>query len=201
MDAKPAAKPRTEKFEKRLDRIIRTAAVMFTERGYDSTSLDEIAERLKIHKATLYHYVDSKEEILYRCLAMTLEDLQEALAFVRDSREPALVKLRTFFVALIKVQTTDLGRCLCLVGPKPLGRKASARILERQRELDRAVRGIFEQGLADGSLRGCDPRLATAMLFGAFNWVANWYKPSGPLTPEAVADAFLTMMIDGVAAR
>lgn len=201
MQQKADVKPRSAQFEARRRRIIVTAAKMFNDRGYESTSLDEIAERLKLHKATLYHYIENKEEILYQCLEITMADLHEALAFVQDTREPALEKLRRFFTALIHVQLTDMGKCLCLVGPKPLGKKANQKIRQKQRQLDAAIRGIFEQGVADGSIASCEPKLATALMFGAFNWIARWYKPSKQSSPQQIAEAFLNLVIEGARPR
>lgn len=187
-------------FDNKLAYIVQAGARMFTERGYDSTSLDQIAEKVKIHKTTLYHYINNKEDILYRALMITLEGLAEVLEDAESGKAPPLERLRRFFNALIEVQTTDVGRCLCLIGPQPLGKKTGQEIKKQMRRLDQAVRNLISEGVADGSIRPSDPRLASAMLFGAFNWVARWYRKGGEYTPADIGKAYLNFFIEGIAA-
>ncbi|MBI5445917.1 MAG: TetR/AcrR family transcriptional regulator [Deltaproteobacteria bacterium] len=181
--------------------ILHTGAKTFNEHGYESTSLDDIAQKVQMHKTTLYHYVSNKEEILHKILMITLDQLADALKQLESGAEPPIERLRRFFMALIEVQTTDFGRCLCLIGPQPLSRKTAHEIKNEMRRLDKAVTDLIREGIAGGSIVRCDPRLASAMLFGAFNWVARWYQPNKQLLPAGVGDAFLRLFIDGLAPR
>ena len=76
--------PSTQKHEDKRTAILRTAAQLFAANGYEATSLDMIADQLGIHKATLYHYVDNKESILFQCLVMSFGDLDAVIGRMKD---------------------------------------------------------------------------------------------------------------------
>jgi hypothetical protein len=63
------------------------------------------------------------------------------------------------------------------------------------------VRDLLTEGIADGSVKPCDPSMFSALLFGALNWVPRWHSGNGKLTIPQVADTFMDMLIDGIATR
>ncbi len=189
------------KHEDKRTAILRTAAQLFAEKGYEATSLDNIAERLGMHKATLYHYVDNKESILFQCLVTSFGDLDEVIEKTRDRSVPVLERLRLFVRSLALAQNNDFGRCLVLVGARPLENAPGNEIRQFQRRLDSTVRGLITEGIADGSIRPCDPSMFSALLFGALNWVPRWHAEGGKLSIEQVADTFMDMLVGGVGTR
>lgn len=188
------------KHEDKRTAILRTAAQLFAEKGYEATSLDMIAERLGMHKATLYHYVQNKESILYQCLVMSFGDLDDVLRQVQDRSIPPLERLRLFVRRLAVAQNNDFGRCLVLVGSRPLEAMPGGEIRQFQRRLDNTVRDLITEGIADGSVRPCHPGMFSALLFGGLNWVPRWHKDTGRLAIPEVADTFMDILIDGIAA-
>ncbi len=198
-----AKRPRgaTDKHDDRLTQILKTAANLFAEHGYESTSLETIAERLDMHKATLYHYVSGKEQILFLCQSRSFADLEDVYEHVQDTSRPVLERLRFFAVHLAHAQHTEFGRCLVRVGPKPLAEAAGGEIRKVQRRLDTIVRDLLKEGMATGELRQLDPALCGAMLFGALNWVPRWFKPEGRYSVDDVANGFFDIFEDGVRAR
>jgi AcrR family transcriptional regulator len=199
--AKPVRKRKqTEaRHEDKRTAILRTAAQLFAANGYESTSLDKIAEVLGMHKATLYHYVDNKESILYQCLIKSFGDLDAVMKQMEDRTIPALDRLRMFARSLALAQNNDYGRCLVLVGSRPLDMAPGGEIRKFQRRLDATVRALVVEGIADGSVKPCHPGLVSAMLFGSLNWVPRWFENGGKLTLEQVVDNFLDMLISGIA--
>ena len=192
---------KSSQFDGKLGLILQTGARMFTERGYENTSLDNIAEKLKIHKTTIYHYIKQKEDILYQALMITIEGLGGALEEAETGVEPPLERLKRFFLALVEVQTTDFGRCLCQIGPQPLSKEPGKKIKKEMRRMDKAVRDLVTQGIAEGSIRPCDPKLVSAMLFGAFNSLVRWYRKGGAYAPSDVGNAYLDFFVNGIATR
>ena len=178
--------------------ILRTAAQLFSQNGYEATSLDMIADQLGMHKATLYHYVDNKESILYQCLVASFGDLEAVIERMGDRSIPVLQRLRMFSHSLALAQNNDFGRCLVLVGSRPL-ELTGDEIRKFQRRLDETVRALVTEGIADGSIKPCHPGLFSALLFGALNWVPHWYKDAGPLSVEQVAHQFMDMITEGIA--
>lgn len=180
--------------------ILRTAAQLFAANGYEATSLDMIADALGMHKATLYHYVDNKEGILYECLLKSFADLDTVMESMEDRTTPALARLRLFARSLASAQNSDFGRCLVLVGSRPLDLVPGGEVRKFQRRLDSTVRALVVEGIADGSIKPCNPGLVSAMLFGALNWVPRWFDSRGSLSLEQIVDAFLDMLVSGIAA-
>lgn len=191
--------PPSSKHEDKRTAILRTAAQLFAARGYEATSLDTIADQMGMHKATLYHYVDSKESILYQCLVHSFGDLEDVLSRMADPGTPVLERLRLFVHSLAQAQNNDFGRCLVLVGSRPLEMTSDGGIRAFQRRLDTTVRELVAAGIADGSIRPCDPALFGALLFGALNWVPRWHRETGRLSLAQVVDGFLDMLLLGVA--
>jgi AcrR family transcriptional regulator len=145
--------PSTQKHEDKRTAILRTAAQLFAANGYEATSLDMIADQLGIHKATLYHYVDNKESILFQCLVMSFGDLDAVIERMKDRSIPVLERLRIFVRSLAAAQNNDFGRCLVLVGSRPLDQAPGDSIRQFQRRLDMTVRDLITEGIADGSFR------------------------------------------------
>ncbi|MDR3452411.1 MAG: TetR/AcrR family transcriptional regulator [Rhodoferax sp.] len=179
--------------------ILRTAAQLFAANGYEATSLDMIADQLGMHKATLYHYVDNKESILYQCLVKSFGDLDNVMKSMEDRSIPVLQRLRIFVHSLALAQNNDFGRCLVLVGSRPLDMMPGGEIRQFRRRLDVTVRALITEGIADGSIKPCHPGLFSALLFGALNWVPRWYSETGKLDLSEVVDTFMNMLTQGIA--
>jgi AcrR family transcriptional regulator len=192
--------PNTQKHEDKRTAILRTAAQLFAVNGYESTSLDMIADQLGIHKATLYHYVDNKESILYQCLVKSFGDLDSVILQTKDRSVPVLDRLRVFVRSLAAAQNNDFGRCLVLVGSRPLDQAPGNSIRQFQRRLDMTVRELITEGIADGSIRSFDPSIFAALLFGALNWVPRWHKDTGRLSVQQIVDHFMDLLTKGIEA-
>jgi AcrR family transcriptional regulator len=194
------ASPPSAKHEDKRTAILRTAAQLFAANGYEATSLDMIADQLGMHKASLYHYVDNKESILYECLVKSFGDLDAVMDRMRDRTTPVLERLRIFVRSLAAAQNNDFGRCLVLVGERPLELAPGNNIRQFQRRLDTTVRALITEGIADGSLRPYDPAIFSALLFGALNWVPHWHRPEGKRSVQQVVDGFMDLLTTGIAA-
>ena len=189
------------KHEDKLTAILRTAAQLFAVNGYEATSLDMIAEQLGMHKATLYHYVDNKESILYQCLVKSFGDLDEVMKRMEDRSIPVLARMRMFVRSLAMAQNNDFGRCLVLVGSRPLDLGSGGEIRQFKQRLDVTVRSLITEGIADGSVKPCHPGMFGALLFGALNWVPRWYNEDGKLSIEDIADNFMDILTQGIATK
>jgi AcrR family transcriptional regulator len=200
VDIQPRRKTKvvSAKHDDKRAAILLSAAKLFASNGYEATSLDMIAEQMGMHKATLYHYFPSKEQVLYQCLIKSFGDLEEVLVRMEDKRTPVLQRLREFVRRVALAQNNEYGRCLVLVGSRPLELMPDDGIRQFQRRLDQTVRSLIKEGIKDGSVRDCHPGLFSALLFGGLNWVPRWHRNEGRLSVEAVADAFVDMLLNGV---
>lgn len=183
---------------KRLS-ILRTAARIFAERGYHTTSVSEVAELLGVSKPFLYYYLKNKEDILFECSRIATEELQAVLEQVRTLRGSAWEKLQLLFRGYARVMSTDFGICLIRsTTPGSLPPELREKLFAGRRRLNREVERLLAEGIAEGSIRSLHPRLASFALFGAFNWITTWYRADGAMSPEAIADLFLDLFARGL---
>ena len=183
------------------DAVLRAAAQLFNEFGYHETSLAMVAERLQVTKPTLYYYIKNKEEILFECVRLGLELLRSAIADAAASGGTALDKLKAAMHEYAMIVTRDFGMCLIRVGEDPLAPTGRKKLRRLKAELDHEFRALIEQGIAEGSLAPCDPKLAAFTLAGALSWIGRWYDPRGPLSAEAVARQSTAMLMNGLSPR
>jgi AcrR family transcriptional regulator len=180
--------------------ILRAAARIFTERGYHTTSVADVAEALGVSKPFLYYYLKNKEDILFACSRIATEQLHEVLDGIRNAPGTGWDKLRMLFRGYARVMCTDFGICLIRsTTPGSLPKEMRERLYAGRRRLNSEVERIVAQGIADGSIRSLHPRMASFALFGAFNWISNWYRAEGPMSPEGIADVFLDLFARGMA--
>lgn len=198
---RPKAAQSSDEPQDKLSEILLAAAQCFIEKGYEATSLVDIANKVGLHKATLYHYIRSKNEILFKCLERSFHDLDDMDTLVQDEHFPPIERFEYFFRRLILAQNSDFGRCLNLVGPQPLDGDSGAKVRSFQRRLDRIARSLLEAGIKQGNLNPTHPVIASAFLFGSTNWVPHWYKPGHSLGLEAISDEFLRIFCCGVRNR
>lgn len=193
--------PESQRETKRLS-ILNAAAKIFNERGYHQTSVDDVADALGVSKPTLYYYLKNKEQMLFECSRIATEQVHDMLDEVRKTEANGWDKLSLVFRGYAQVMTTDFGICLILhAAPGSLPDDSREKLWVGRRRLNREVERIIAQGIADRSIRNCDPLTLSFAIFGAFNWITYWYKSNGPLAPEQIADSFMKLFADGVKAR
>jgi hypothetical protein len=81
-----------------------------------------------------------------------------------------------------------------------LSPEAYAEVRNYKRKIDRRLRGFLQEGVADGSIAACDPKLAAFAIAGALNWICIWYEPDGPQSPDEIATQFARTLTHGLAA-
>lgn len=174
------------------------AAQVFNERGFAASTLDEVAERLNITKPTLYYYVSSKDEILYECVRMGLTLLQEAIQLAGASGGSALDKLVVAMRKYAEIVTMDFGMCVIRVGEDPLPPQSQRQLRRIKSAIDQEFRELIRQGVEEGSIRSCDPKITAFALAGALSWIGRWYQPGGELTPPQIADHCVALLVNGL---
>ena len=96
------------------------------------------------------------------------------------------------------ILTEDFGRCLILVGEDPLPKDARKDLRALKGRIDKRFRSVIAEGIEDGSIRPCDPKMAAFAAAGALSWIARWYDPRGPLSPQELADQMIDLLVHGV---
>ena len=181
--------------------VLKTAAELFLEKSYGRTSLDDIAKRLNITKPALYHYFQKKEEILLECYRWGTGLIEESLTEIEGSAGTGLEKVAAFVYSYANVMTVNFGRCVMRLDEGDLSDKALHEVRTYKRKIDRQLRSFIQEGIRDGSIAPCDPKIAAFSIAGAVNWICMWYEPEGPLTAEEIASQFARTLTQGLARR
>lgn len=191
---------RSERAAKR-EAVLRAAVQMFNARGFHATSLEDVAASLGISKPTIYHYLGNKDQVLLECVTIGLQQLLSAAETARQQSGSGLERLRAFLIRYAEVNMDDFGRCVVRTGDEALSPDSARRFRDLKREIDTAMRGLIEEGMADGSITGSDPRLLAFTLAGALNWPARWHDAGGAQSVEEIAQAMVEILSQGFAPR
>lgn len=187
-----------DKHSVKAKEILLAAATIFNRRGYHETSMSDVAQALGVSKPYLYYYLKNKEDILFECSRIATEDLHKMLDEVRRSTVGGWDRLALIFKGYARVMTTEFGICLIRnTAPGSLGEGGRERLWVGRRRLNREVEQIIAQGVADGSIRACDPIALSFALFGTFNWMTFWYRSDGPSSPDELAEKFMDIFAHG----
>lgn len=189
-----------EQFRLKRNALLREAARAFSSGGFHNTSLDDVAAALGVTKAALYHYVHSKQEILFECHMMSLDLGDQALDHARRNGRTGLERLSMLARRYIELITGEMGRFAVLSEYDALTPE-NRLIIGRRRDLfEREMREMVEQGLADGTIQTVDPKLAVFFFMGAVNWMTRWFRPDGSHSGEAIAAGFSELFTRGLRA-
>lgn len=187
----------------RAAEIRRTAARIFHEKGYDATSIQDIADAVGILKGSLYYYIDTKEDLLFEVIKAAHEKGVRDVAAWRDTTAPPAMKLR----AAIEGHVTSNLENIAEVGVffqdfRSLSPERRAEIVKDRDFYDRNLLELVEQGQEAGEFNAdLDPKMAVMAMLGMMNWVYQWYRPDGPLSPREIASAFADLLLGGLANR
>lgn len=184
-----------------LESVLRTAVDVFTERGYDGTSMEDLARRLGVAKSAIYHHVESKERLLELALDRALDGLTELAAQTRRLEGPAIVRLEHLVrgsVLVLHEQLPYVTLLLRVRGNTQVERAA----LNRRRQLDRYAASLVKEAERDGDVRpDVDPATTARLLFGMVNSIVEWYAPKAGDTPHHMAAAVCAVAFDGLRLR
>lgn len=178
--------------------ILQTAVRMFLEHGYARTSLNDVADQLKITKPALYHYFRNKEDILLECSRRGVALIEEGLAEAAGRVGTGLEKVSVFIRAYARAILVDFASCVVRVDERELSAEAQAEIRRYKRHVDRKLRSFVQEGLDDGSIAPCDPNIAAFLLGGAVVSISAWYKPQGAMSGESIVTQFVETLTRGL---
>ncbi len=195
------ATARAQQRELKRQAVLQTAAQLFNERGFHQTSLDDIAERLHVTKPTLYYYVKSKDDILLECVRSALELMKSEINAARQRGGRALDQLVTCMRIYSDIVTQDFGKCVIRIGEEPLPPPVQKELRRLKAGIDHEFRRLIADGVQEGTIAPCDPKLAAFVLAGALSWIGRWYREDGKLSSEQIADQATHILLSGILAR
>jgi AcrR family transcriptional regulator len=179
------------------DAVLTAAVRLFNERGYDATSMYDIAVSLGITKSSVYHHISGKEQLLQMAMDQALDGLFEAADEVRDLELPALDRLERLIQLCVIVLAERFEFVTVLLRVRG-NTEVEQHALARRREFDAIVTDLVKQAQAEGGVRpDVDPATAARLLLGMVNSLTEWYKPR-PGGAGAIAGAVTTIAFEGL---
>jgi AcrR family transcriptional regulator len=180
--------------------ILRTAARLFQQRGYDATSMNDVAAALNLSKGGLYHHFESKDHILFDLMDGAMDITQQRVVEqVRKIADPETA-LRTLIKLHIDVvlSVRDREITVMLHENHPLPPALRRRINKRKKDYVHFLENLIAHvQRARGSKGGVSPRAAAFALLGMINWIYQWYKPDGVLTGEDISREYTQIFFAG----
>ena len=181
-----------------LESVLATAVLVFNERGFDGTSIDDISRRLGISKSAVYHHIDSKDALLGLALDRALAGLEHAVTHVRGLDGAAVDRLEVLIRSSVDVLVAKLPYVTLLLRVRG-NSEVERRALGRRRRIDRFAAELVTLAVAEGDLRsGIDPVVTARLLFGAVNSLTEWLTPGQPHDPLILSDAITLMAFAGL---
>lgn len=197
-DRRPRGRPGYDR-----DAVLRRAIDLFNLRGYEATSISDLASELGVTKSAIYYHFGSKEEILAAALDEALSGLDSVVAAaaqigVDGTANQRLRATVTAAVQILAAHRPAVTLLLRVRGNSTLEQAA----LERRRHIDDQLTTLVQQAIDEGALRSdVDTDVVSRLIFGMVNSLTDWYRPDGSLTPDALASTVASVLFQGLEAR
>ncbi|CAM5602485.1 AcrR family transcriptional regulator [Aquamicrobium terrae] len=189
--------------------LMDSAARLFREKGYDSTSLKELALAVGVSPSAMYWYFPSKNDLLYSVIKRTLQRFEDGmmrvLATVDDTPPSRLAAFVRYYVEAQLSGSSDVAAYSYvyatghMLDHLPESNRAELRDIERR--IFRFVRGTIQQGVDEGSFSAEFPGTAALAIVGMCEHVQTWFRPDGKGTVEEIADRYANLALSMVCYR
>jgi len=180
--------------------ILRAAARLFQEQGYDGTSMNDVAAALKLSKGGLYHHFQSKDEILFDLMSHAMDITEQRVLNPARAIPDPEERLRTLIRRHIAVVLSERDReiTVMLHENHPLSPALRKRINGRKKDYIHFVENLVaDVQRARGSKGTVRPRAAAFALLGMINWIYQWYRPAGSLQEENLVQQYTEIFFQG----
>ena len=179
--------------------ILEAAAQVFRQKGFHGASMSDIAAAVSLRKASLYHHVSSKQEILLELLERALELLLERISLISTQNISADEKLQRMIREYLQIliENIDLASVL-LFEHRSLERRQRIRHIPNRDKFESLWKDVIIEGV-DKKIFTCEnPGVATRALLGIMNWTITWYSPDGELSIQQIADQYSNLLLKGL---
>jgi AcrR family transcriptional regulator len=187
--------------DRQRDSILRSAARLFRERGFADTGMRDIAAAADLSAANLYHYFDSKNDLLFYCQDRALDRMLAAVALARTGSRSAAERLHVVLSAHLQTLLDEIEGATAHLQIDSLPPSLRDVIVKKRDRYERALRRIIADGIRRGELVDMDPAVVARAMLGAMNWTVTWFRPDGPDTPIAVGEMISRFLVRGIALR
>lgn len=194
-------------YKLKRDELVRVAAMLFKDKGYNATTLNDIAKSADLDRASVYYYIGSKEEFFKEVIKSAVDqNIEEVEKLLRVRSLDPVQKLEK----LIALLMTSYDECypymyvyiqeqMHVVAEE--GTSWAQNMAQQTHRFEKAALTLIDQGIQKGLLRtDVVPVLAANAMFGMLNWTHRWHKPEGRYSASEIASSFSKIFLDGMKA-
>jgi len=179
--------------------ILLAAAKLFRDRGYQATSMRDLAEAVDLKASSLYNHIGSKEEILQEICMLNAERFSQGMASIQNQPFSALQKIEQLIKLHIDIAKSDYTSVTSFNDEwRHLGEPALSDFKEKRRQYEKQFLEILNQGISSGTLRNIDPQIYLYTILSSMQWV---YHSSSELSADAICEGIRTLLIEGVSIK
>lgn len=187
---------------RRYEELLETALQLFRKKGYHATSMQDIADAMGLRKASLYHYIDAKEDLLVAIYRRTISEYSERIRSISEGPGAAADRLaQAIKMHLASIISHADMFAVYINENRSLPPAHQAAVREASRDYRRRFEDIIREGIAAGEFKPVDPHVAALLVLGACNWLPQWYSPSGKMSTEEITALFTEVLFKGLLAR
>lgn len=184
---------------KRRDEVLATAEKLFADRGYHATSVRDIATALEIKAGSLYAHIETKDDLLWELVNEAAGRFFAAAEPIIGSELVPIEKLRRLIAAHVAVVTGSVTSASVYTTEwRHLTEPRRAEFAARRDEYERMVRGLVRDCIREGTFVDMDEKFATLLILSSINWIYQWFRADGPMTPEEIARKLTEMLFNGL---
>ena len=184
-----------------VQRILQEAAELFIAKGYDATSMRDIAQRAGVSKSLLYHHFTDKYQIFMQVTATSGLGLNETVSAAVAAGQTPTEKLRIFMTST--ADFFEKNRLSWIAASQDFWnsneKRMSLQSKLRRDGFEKLLRSILEEGVAKGEFEINDLRLSGRLILSSLNWMHRWYNPSGSRRAGEIAEEYFRMITGGIA--
>ncbi len=183
----------------RRDEVLQRAEELFSERGYHATSVRDIAEALNIKGGSLYAHIETKEDLLWDIVSAAADRFFDAVNPIIESDLIPVEKLRRVIGAHVRVIAGSAASASVYSTQwRHLSEPRRGRFAARRDAYEQMVRGLVRDCIREGTFADVDEKFATLLILSSINWIYQWYRADGPMTPEEIARKLTEMLFNGL---
>lgn len=186
-----------ERYERRRLEVIAAAARLFAERGYQETSMQDLTKATGLTAGGLYHYIESKDQLLFSICDDLMEPLLEQARQIVAADAPPEEQLRDLLRAWLTQIATHRDHMLVFAQERHVIEREPQwrRIRAQRRAFEQLLGDVLARGEADGTMVFPDRAFAQLALLGMVNYTPQWLNPRGRLSPEEIADGYCKLIL------
>lgn len=180
-----------------MDAIVDAAVRIFSERGYNATTMRDIAKAVGILPGSLYAHIESKEALLVEIVLTGTKSFQSIQKMIATSKASATDTMRAAIKAHIHIVAENPERCLIVFHQwRYLNTPHRAKAVAMRRQYAESFSSLVKKGIASGEFSSdLDLRIAVFAILGALNWTPEWFSNKGPEKAEEIGEKMVDFLL------